>query len=370
MDDERKGFPSASSWRRRELCAGSWQLEGEAERIGQSAHLESEDAASGTRIHAALAGEKVELSESEATTVRFLKERADWQVERIFEGKEYQTLREKRLWLHLDGKPALSGQFDVIYYNDETALIQDYKTGFTPPEGEEQNAQMRVLAVLCGLHLRSVKEIIIQVITGPFGIFERRFTINDLAEAYGAILETLKSIQSVSAPLVPGVLQCRHCPAATICQPCRDLLSPPTKFQIAKLPIEPDRAAKLLDEIEILENAFSEVKKFYYNRLSDDPTAKISGYELVPNAPRREIGNIEAARRILSEYLDDGELNTALDLKVGQVEKLFGKKVGIKGKELREKFNAVMQNVIIEKSPNPSLKRVSGKPKLVEMQLP
>jgi hypothetical protein len=91
---------------------------------------------------------------------------------------------------------------------------------------------------------------------------------------------------------------------------------------------------------------------------------------MVPNAPRREIADVDAARRKLGEFLDEGELNTAMDLKVGQVEKLFGKKVGLKGKELREKFNSIMHGVLIEKEPKPSLKRVAGKPKLVEMNLP
>ena len=87
MIDERRGLPSASSWRRYESCAGSWQLEGEAARIGQSAHLESEDAARGDRIHAWLAGQKLELVENEATTAANLKERGDWQIERILDRK-------------------------------------------------------------------------------------------------------------------------------------------------------------------------------------------------------------------------------------------------------------------------------------------
>ena len=63
--------------------------------------MESEDASKGERIHAHLAGETVELTESEATTAGFLKERGEEQIERIFEGQEYQQLREKRLWLNL-----------------------------------------------------------------------------------------------------------------------------------------------------------------------------------------------------------------------------------------------------------------------------
>ena len=99
--DERAGLPSASSWRRYELCAGSWALEQQAKAIGQEAHKSSAAAARGTQIHAYLAGEKVELFEIEQKTADFLKERAEEQVRRIFGDSEVKVLKEKRLWLKL-----------------------------------------------------------------------------------------------------------------------------------------------------------------------------------------------------------------------------------------------------------------------------
>ena len=119
-------------------------MEEEAKRLGQEAHTQSEDAASGTRIHAALAGEKVELSESEATTVRFLEERAQEQVERIFQGQPYKTLRETRLWLTEPWR--LSGQFDAVHYNNELALIVDFKTGFREPDQSRTECSIKSLS--------------------------------------------------------------------------------------------------------------------------------------------------------------------------------------------------------------------------------
>ena len=101
MTDERRGLPSASSWRRYELCPGSWALEQEAKRLGQEAHKSSPAAARGTQIHAYLAGEKVELSEADQKTAGFLKERAEEQVKRIFGDSQVNVLKEKRLWLKL-----------------------------------------------------------------------------------------------------------------------------------------------------------------------------------------------------------------------------------------------------------------------------
>ena len=101
MDDERKGLPSASSWRRYELCAGSWQLEREAKSLGQEAHKSSPAATRGTQIHAYLAGEKVKLSLDDQKTADFLQERAEEQVKRIFGDSQVNVLKEKRLWLKL-----------------------------------------------------------------------------------------------------------------------------------------------------------------------------------------------------------------------------------------------------------------------------
>src|SRR5258707_9130285 len=88
--DERMGLPSASNWRRYELCAGSWQLEQEAKRLKQEAHIGSPAAKRGTLTHAWLAGipdeegNQIKLDDSEQQTANFLQERATDQVKRIF----------------------------------------------------------------------------------------------------------------------------------------------------------------------------------------------------------------------------------------------------------------------------------------------
>ena len=142
-DNERKGLPSASGFASYERCSGKFQLEQEAERIGQSAHRSSEWSEAGDGIHARLEGKDVKLTETEADTAQLLKERGGEQIERIFQGQEYAQVREKRLWLELDGKPALSGRFDIVTYTRKVALVQDYKTGWTEPDPAEENAQIQ-----------------------------------------------------------------------------------------------------------------------------------------------------------------------------------------------------------------------------------
>jgi RecB family exonuclease len=374
--DEREGLPSASAWHRYELCAGSWQLEAEAKQLGQSAHETSPAAERGALIHAWLAGAvdengtEIKLDDSEQQTADFLQERATEQVHRIFGEAPTQELAEKRLWLTLNGRKAASGRFDRVVYTPTVALVQDFKTGWREPDPAEQNSQMKVLAVLVALHMPSMlREVVVQIISGPFGVTEARYDLAALAKAYSEILATLRTIQDPMAPLNPSPESCRWCPAAAICQPCRDLLSPPTKFQVATLPEDPDRAAELLDEIAILEGAFEQIKKHYYQRLENDPAYQITNYALVPGVVRREVTDWTAARQRLAEWLDLSEIEDASNYRLGDLEKALGKKLKIRGKELKERMGEILRGLIEEKPNAASLKRTKGKA-LVTLELP
>jgi hypothetical protein len=366
-EKERRGLPTASPWASYELCAGKFQLEQEANRIGQSAHVSSPEADSGTRIHAWLAVEKVELTESEATTAANLKERGDWQVERIFEGREYKQLREKRLWLNLDGKPALSGRFDVVTYTNDLALLQDYKSGFREPDLAEQNAQLKVLAVLIALNLPTVKEVVVQIISGPYGVTEARYSLGELSAAYEEIVKTLKAINAPDAPFSPSPEACKHCGAKLICQALKDtVIGPLTRLQMSALPADGPRAAKLLDEVEILAGLLKEIKKFYATKF-EDPTYTIPGYAMAPGAAVREVTNWHVARKRLEEFIDEKDLAASETYSITDIEKALARKLKIKAKEAKVKLNEILSGLIEEKQNSPSLRRVRGETKVVAL---
>ena len=391
MNDERQGLPSGSDWRGFELCSGKFQLEQEAERLGQSAHVYSPDADSGTRIHAWLNREKPELTDSEATTAANLKERGDWQVELIFQGQQYTQFREKRLWLTLDGKPALSARFDVVSFTPELALAQDYKTGFNEPDPAEENAQLKVTAVLIALNLPTVKEVIVQIVSGPFGITEARYDVPKLMAAYDDIVATLRKINAPDAPLNPSPEACKFCGAKLICQAVKDqIVRPLTRLQISALPEDPSRAAKLLDEVEFFEEKLNnlpengvraaklldaveimadllkEIKKFYAAKFKD-PTYTIPGYAMVPGNTIREVTDWDAARARLAEYLDVQELKSAADYRLGELEKALGKTLKLKPPQAKERMNQILDGLIEQKQNSPSLKRVKGEPKIAAL---
>lgn len=369
MSDERKGLPSASSWRRFELCKGSYQLELEAKRLGQAVDRPTRWSADGSKIHASMVpGSTVELTESQAKTAKFLAERSTDQLERIFQGQAYHVLREKRLWLN--GTPALSGQFDLCAYNDKLALVQDFKTGFSEPDPAEQNSQLKVLAVLVAIHLPStIEEVVVQIISGPYGVTEARYGLSELSTAYGEIVDTWKAINAPDAPFNPSPEACKYCKALLICQAVKNRVVPVAALKVRELPLEPERAGRLLDEIALLREHFGKIEEFYYDRLTDDPSASIAGYALVPNAPRREITDVEGAQKRLSEFLEPGELAQVSTLKIGELEKLFGRKAKLKGEALKATFSQLLNGLIIDKTPRPSLKRVKGKAKAEELAI-
>jgi uncharacterized protein DUF2800 len=364
--DEREGKPSASAWHRYELCAGSWQLEQEARRLGQLAHERSVDAAKGDRIHATLAqipdedGQVIKLSESEQTTADFLAERGQGEVQRIFGDEPTLVINEQRLWLSYQGKKALSGRFDRVVYTPTKALVQDFKTGFSEPDPAEQNPQLKVLAVLVGLHLPAVEEVIVQIISGPYGVFEARYDVAGLGAAYHSIIVTLRALHDPAAALNPSPEACRYCPAKLICPALQEKRITIARADLIPLP-DGEQAAMILDDVAVIRSRCDQIIEYYERRLLDDPSYAVPGYAMIPGVVRREVTDWEAARKRLAEWLDLPEIEGAANYRLGELEKALGKKLGLKGKALKERTNQILAGLIEEKQNAASLKRVSHK---------
>lgn len=358
--DERGGLPSASAWARYEACPASWQLEQSAKAGGQAAHqIQSAEARSGERIHAALAGLPVEpaLSETETTSVEFLRERGGDQVRRLFgESAPIKELLEERFWLEIGGARVASGRADRVVYLGTTALVQDYKSGFREPQAAEVNAQLKVLAVLVALQLPFITEVVAQLVTGPFGILEARYDVYQLGEAYASVVETLKRINDSDPVPQPGREQCRYCPAINICPAIEAMQTPVAQqCQAVKLP-EREDAAPLLNSIEILERQIKAVKEYYTEAMKADPTYQIPGWALVPGPQRREVKDWRGARARLAQVIDAGELDGLADYSIPAVEKLLAKSLAIKPKDAGQKLAQILDGYLSVKPGNLLLK--------------
>src|SRR5215475_10443963 len=349
--DDRRGLPSASNWRRYELCAGSFQLEAEARRLGQEAHKRSPEADRGDRIHARLAGEQITLDESEETTATFLRERALEQVERIFGTKDVPCITERRLWLDYDGKKALSGRFDVCYFTERLALVIDYKTGWREPDAAEQNAQLKVLAVLVGIALPEVEEIVVVQVSGPYGVTEARYNLEALSQAYREIIATLRAINDPNAGFSPSIEACRYCPANLICQATKDLILPVARTQYSAMP-DGERAAKLLDECDLLERHIEGIRKYYAERMETDPAYQVPGFAMLPGPQRRAVEDWKRAKARLEEFVDPAELEALANYSIPNVEKLVAKALKLKAKEAGAKLAEILGELLSVKPGN------------------
>jgi hypothetical protein len=369
--DERLGLPSASNWRRYELCAGSWALEAEARRLNQLAHETSPQAERGTRIHAALAGvldedgQPIALNEDEQRTADFLQERSQGEVARIFGDAPWQQLSEKRLWLIVGGKKVASGRPDRVVYNDKLALVQDFKTGWREPDAAEQNAQLKALAVIVGIALPSVEEIVVQLISGPYGVTEARYTLEALSKAYREVIATLRAINAEYAGFAPSSEACRYCPAINICEAVNKIAA----TQYTMLP-DGQQAGAILDQCEVLERRIEAIREHYAERMTNDPTYQVPGFAMMPGPQRRTVEDWKRARARLDEFIDPAELEALANYSIPSVEKLVAKALKLKAKEAGVKLAEILGDLLTVRQGNLCLKRVSGKPKLVTLELP
>jgi hypothetical protein len=268
--------------------------------------------------------------------------------------KNLHILQEQRLWLTINGKRVASGQFDRCVYKGKIAVVQDFKTGHSMPDEASQSAQLKVLGVLVALELVEVEEVIVQIISF-YGVTEARYDLEQLSEAHREILKTLEDINDPNAGFSPSVEACKYCGAVTICGAVKNLFNPITKLQYSELP-DGERAAQLLDEIQILKGHIAEVEKFYEKRLTD-PSYTIPHYTLAPNAPRREVTDWDVAIGRLSEYLDKADLFGAAAYRLGDIEKSLARKLKIKLKDARAKLNEILNDVLTFHEPKSSLKR-------------
>src|SRR6267378_197904 len=371
--DERRNMPSASAFPRYDLCKGSFQMEQEARRLGQVAHIGGKDADRGTKIHAWLAGESVELEPDTLADAEALKARADEQEDRIFgEGTARNVLVERRLWFNTKKSSlSVSCRFDRTVYNDNTALTINFKTGWREPDPVRLNSQSRVEAVLVAMALAEAgirpQRFIVQLVTIPFGVFETEFSWGELRDIYNWIVDMLVQLERPNAALTPHPDACNYCPALLICQAAKDLLAPITKTRASAISHDPRRIAESLDSIDVIRDYLDEFKAYCEaGLLANPPTLKITGYAMVPGAENRKFMDVAAAKSRMRElFIMDGsdrysEVDKLKTHTPAAYQKIYAQNFNRDPKEVREAFDKLMDGLIETKQNKPSLKRVNG----------
>lgn len=336
--DPRQGLPSASGLYRFRNCPGSYRMEREAIARNMAPPDDSEDAASGTRIHRWLETEAEAdwqaLSYTEQQTAARCQSQARWLLADF--AKRHGTidweLKEIRYAVTAFGvagqMTALfpwigSGQADRITSCGDHILILDYKTGRGDVTPAEANDQLRGLAALVS-HLRpeSVTVAIVAPMAGKptVAVFDR----DALKAAKAWLVQTW--LQAPHATETAAGPWCQYCPGRLICAAYAarnaQTLAPLTqdglpagkaKEALFARAYESDVAtlAEMGERVRMLEWGAAAITSAIRKRLEaggrDADELKAAGWSLKEEGGAREITDPDKAAQLLAPLLAGAE---------------------------------------------------------------
>lgn len=348
---DRGDRPSCSSFGRYSLCAGSFQIgllvprdEG-----GPAAKL-------GVDVHAALAGERGDLTEEGESIYNLCL----WHYEKLksdlLDGREIEkTLLEQRLWWGNEW----SGQADRIDLWNDYGLVVDWKTGRGEVEPAATNMQLRGLAVLAKRRFPQLQKVYVAIIAPMAGgVTLAEYDEEGLAAAKDEVLELIAEISKEHAPRTPAPSACKYCPARSVC--------PEISEKALSLPDSPapttltsEKLSELLVACEYVEDYITALRAEAKNRLTQGVPVK--GWYMKDGAKKRAIEDPTAAYNILSEKMSPEDFAGACSVSVTSLEKAYAKCTGLKGKSAKEAFEAELAPVITTKQNASSLAREVAK---------
>ena len=367
MQDDRDNLPSASGIERLYLCPGSRALEQTV-----PPEPESKDAASGTRIHAALAEfanrnrepEPGTLEEREIETFEMCAGMYDDLVFRWINpnAPTPPTMQktEQREWLLNDElNQVFSGQYDVLILDGTRALCLDYKTGHGDQTESIGNLQLRALAVLVAENY-NVTEVTVAIIQ-PWVSMTPQLCTYDLAaltQARTEVLNILFRSEDPNAPRVPGEKQCKFCGARAICPEANATVA--TLAILRTQQIEPVDLLKMLEVVGPAKKVIEALEARAKYLLEADPTS-LPGWTLEEGASRRSIRDPRAAFSQLSNAVSAEEFAGCCAVKISELEKRFTTnmrtRTGLKAGECRNQFEQLLRGIIERKVSASSLAR-------------
>ena len=365
--DERGNLPSASAASRYAACLGSWDLERQVAEVESSG-----DAATGNRIHSALALEPVSnLTTDEAYIIERCRQQEAELVANTFGGYETNCFREKRLWsLDADGNRLWSGKPDVIYTaevdGNQWGLIIDYKSGRGSVEDASQNLQLRCLVALLdeswGFTMDRITVAIIQPLAGYPSVSS--YQHSDIHDAIVEASELMSSVKKLGQPRTPSESACRYCKGKPYCSEARELA---VTGPIANAPegitadaiastLTSSHLAQFLNRAAQAEAVIEACKSEARRRLSEGET--VEGWTLKDGSVRESIVNSE---QVASRFLELGtyeQLAPAITLNKTKLKESIKTATGFKGQQLTAKLDALLDGCTESKMSQPILTRI------------
>ena len=355
--DERRGLPSASSAERLTLCPASHGLG-----LTAPEPPESEVAGMGTRIHSVLAGEVgAACSDDEMRIADLCVMHMERLLEQTFGDEDVDITHELRLW-HND---KASGQLDVLAVSrsdpdshDGRGLVIDFKTGRGEVEHAARNMQLRWQAVLARKHasLTEVTVAIIQPYAEGDKVTTCLYSSSTLDMAEREMDKVLELVADETQQPNPSAKACKYCRAATICPAAHKEVTELAKVDTTAL--SGDRVAELLASCELAEKIITHVRNHARSIL--DGGGEVPGWQLRPGVIRQSITDLPGlyARLNASHEVSGEEFADSCTATKGKVKALLKDKTQLKGRQLDEELNAMLDGFTDSKQSSPQLKRL------------
>jgi hypothetical protein len=322
---------------------------------------------SGTRVHAADAGEEIDLSDDEEVTLETVKAKREFVSDKLSEGlKHLKTIREKD---YAFGN--FTGHPDVveIWENEDghyvRGLVWDTKTGWREQTEPASNLQVRIYVYLAFMAHPEIDEIYAGLIpsrfkTPPPVLYNRL----DLPAIEANLADIWNAANKPDAPRIPSYDACLYCRARATDR-CKETIPMNNKLAIIKAEsllatLTPKEKGMLLEECSIIEGNIKIARLRLKQELSENPDA-VEGWGLVPGDVRGSIPNAEACYQIVSDFMTQEEFQSSL--KVAQkplkdaIKDYLVEKEGINGKAAAARIKAILAPVTILKQGEDRLER-------------
>lgn len=316
----------------------------------------------------------------------------DWLASHQLSPGDVTILREVRLWIRdrntLEPWASAKVDFAAISEKFHLALIIDAKSGFLDTTPAELNWQLRVQAVALDHEYNySMKEITCAISWGRGkGKFDPViYDYNSLMWAEQQIQFFSRTSQDPDAPRIPGHW-CRYCRVKGKCREYTAFsMTPVMRFSIDQavpLTAKKEEIAKRVDLMSPEAMAWAFLRKGFANNFFEAVTDRLKGMlkdelaeiglELKPNAPMRQIKDVQIAYTALKQrgLVNDDEFRSLCKLGIGVVEEMIVPRLKAKMEDAGpvivteaaaiEELNRILSPAIEMKDKSPSLKPIKS----------
>jgi hypothetical protein len=318
----------------------------------------SKEAAAGTKLHKAMAGEVVsDLSPADVEMLEWTKLRLESiRAELGLSADQLQeTHVERKFTYNLTMENVVEGTPDLveIYKEPMAGLIVEFKFGYLDVEEAPDNLQLATQAVTLG---RSLTSKVFVVVIEPR---MRRHTIaqytwREVRDIESALVDIIHEAKRYDAPLKASESACRYCKAKGICPEYRKTMD----LMPAGMPVEAFRRSLGALDVERLEEVMAAIK--FAVMIEPDAKAIVAerirlgimpGWEMKNNGSTRTVDDVVTLFLRIQEMLPDvsaEDFMKTMKPTLGALETLIHKHGGGTIKEAKQLLTQCLEGISTE----------------------